>query len=96
MIRAGLISITFRSMLDIMDTSIEKSSALTLMGTDVERIVATLKHVIGIAPDFIQVVLAVWILETRLGPICVAPMIMALSKWDLRSFMTHTKMADII
>ncbi|KAK4863967.1 hypothetical protein LT330_010322 [Penicillium expansum] len=63
---------------DIMDTSIEKSSALTLMGTDVERIVATLKHVIGIAPDFIQVVLAVWILETRLGPICVAPMIMAL------------------
>ncbi|KAJ5150816.1 ABC transporter integral membrane type 1 [Penicillium canariense] len=66
------------SMLDIMDTSVEKSSAVTLMGTEVERIVATLQHVISIAPDFIQVGLAVWILEIRLGPICVAPIIMAL------------------
>lgn len=83
-------------MLNTTDTSVETSPAITLMGTDVERIVTTLQYVISIAPDFIQVGLAVWILETRLGPICVAPVIVALSKLRLRSFVIHMKTTNVV
>lgn len=48
------------------------------MGADVERIVSQLQFVLSTAADIIQVALAAWILETRLGAICVAPFLIAL------------------
>jgi ATP-binding cassette subfamily C (CFTR/MRP) protein 1 len=79
MIRAALISIIFKSSLDIAVGTVEVSSPVSLMGADVERVMSTLQWVISTGPNIIQVAVAIWILEIRLGVICVAPVIIVLS-----------------
>ncbi|CCD44945.1 similar to ABC transporter [Botrytis cinerea T4] len=78
MIRAALISIIYKSSLDIAVGTVEASSPVSLMGADVERVMSTLQWVISTAPNIIQATIAIWILETRLGAICVAPVIFVL------------------
>lgn len=78
MIRAALINIIYKSTLDIAVGSVEASSAVSLMGADVERVMSTLQWVISTAPNIIQVAVAIWILETHLGAICVAPVLVVL------------------
>jgi ATP-binding cassette subfamily C (CFTR/MRP) protein 1 len=85
MIRAGLISIIYKSSLDIAVGTIETSSPMSLMGADVERIMTTLQWIISTAPNIIQVAVAIWILEKRLGAICVAPVIVVLCEFIDRS-----------
>jgi ATP-binding cassette subfamily C (CFTR/MRP) protein 1 len=80
MIRAGLISIIYKSSLNTAVATIETSSPISLMGADVERIMTTLQWIISTAPNIIQVAVAIWILEKRLGAICVAPVIVVLCK----------------
>ncbi|KAK6607376.1 ABC multidrug transporter [Botrytis cinerea] len=58
MIRAALISIIYKSSLDIAVGTVEASSPYS--------------------PNIIQATIAIWILETRLGAICVAPVIFVL------------------
>jgi ATP-binding cassette subfamily C (CFTR/MRP) protein 1 len=79
MIRAALISIIFRSSLHIAVGTVEASSPVSLIGADVERVMSTLQWVISTGPNIIQVAVAIWILEIRLGVICVAPVIVVLS-----------------
>lgn len=78
MINTALIGIIYTSTFDLETNSVQASSAVSLMGADVERVISTLRWVIGILPDIIQVALAIWILEERLGAICVAPVIIVL------------------
>ncbi|PQE21894.1 ABC transporter protein [Rutstroemia sp. NJR-2017a BVV2] len=78
MIRAGLISIIYKSSLNIAVGTIEAPSPISLMGADIERIMTTLQWIISTAPNIIQVTVAIWILEKRLGAICVAPVIVVL------------------
>lgn len=80
MIRAALISIIYKESLDIAVSTVESSSPASLMGADVERITTRLQWVLSTAPNTIQVALAIWILETRLGPICVAPILVVVGK----------------
>ncbi|TVY15492.1 ABC transporter FUM19 [Lachnellula arida] len=77
-IRAALISIIYKSSLDIAVGTVEASSPVSLMGADVERVMSTLQWVISTAPNIIQAAIAIWILEKRLGAICVAPVIVVL------------------
>jgi hypothetical protein len=82
MIRATLISLIYKSSLDFPVGTVEASSPISLMGADIDRIVTKLRWVISTAPNIIQVGIALWILETRLGPICVAPVPVVLGEFE--------------
>ncbi|KAH8700537.1 putative multidrug resistance protein [Talaromyces proteolyticus] len=93
-IRAALIGLTYQSMLEMNQSvdSMISSSVVSLINVDVDRIINALQWVIGIAPDAIQVGLAVWLLQIHLGAICVAPVLVVLghirsciwSNWQTR------------
>lgn len=80
MIRGALVSLTYSSMLDMHAGDDAASSSLSLINVDIERIVTSLQWVIGIAPDFIQVGIAIWLLEARLGAMCVAPVLVVIGQ----------------
>lgn len=81
MIRAALINVIYKSSLDIAVGSVETSSPVSLMGADVERVMMTLQWVISTTPNIVQVAVAIWILEMRLGAICVAPILVVLGEF---------------
>ena len=70
----------FDNMLDLKAN--DDAAALSLMGTDVDRITGTLIWVQNIWADIIQIALALWILESHIGGACIAPVIVALGVYQ--------------
>lgn len=69
----------YQKMIGMKIDNANESAALSLMGTDVERIVETWYLLIAeIWANMVQIGIAVWLLERQLGAVCVAPIIVAL------------------
>jgi ATP-binding cassette subfamily C (CFTR/MRP) protein 1 len=54
------------------------SAAITLMGTDVERIVANLKNMHEAWASIIELAVAIWLLEREVGVACLIPLVISL------------------
>lgn len=83
MLRAGLISLIYRQTIKLHMPDFEDKPAITLTGTDVERIVATLHglHEAWAAP--LEVGVGLYLLERQLGVACLIPAAVSLGTWKL-------------
>lgn len=83
MIRGALIGLIYEklSLAPAGSADASDSAVMTLIGTDVERIGETWYLLISeVWACVIQLVIAVWLLERQLGAVCIAPVMLALSK----------------
>jgi ATP-binding cassette, subfamily C (CFTR/MRP), member 1 len=81
MLRGGMMSLIYEKMMALPLGGINESSAMSIMGADVEIIAETLHLWICDAwANVIQLGLAVWLLANQLGAVCIAPIIIAASK----------------
>ncbi|KAJ5603346.1 ABC transporter integral membrane type 1 [Penicillium hordei] len=78
MMRSGLISMIYDQTIDMTAVDLTDSAAITLMGTDVERIVANLKNLHEAWAFIIEVGIAIWLLERELGVACFIPLVISL------------------
>ncbi|KAH8671415.1 ABC transporter [Xylariales sp. PMI_506] len=79
MVRGGLISLIYEKIVQSPSTQVGDSAAMTLIGTDVERICETWHLVVAESwASVIQLAFAVWFLQMQIGPVCVTPVIVAL------------------
>ncbi len=67
MFRGILISVLFNKTLDVSLISSSDSAAVTLMSTDVERIVIALPALHEVWAALLQVAIAAWLLQRQLG-----------------------------
>ncbi len=75
-IRGALVTIIYRKMLTIRAETTNSSSAVSLMSTDVDRITMTTFLIVKLAPDVVQLIIALYILGSQLGVATVAPVIL--------------------
>lgn len=81
MIRGGLIGLIYRKILRLSTSDLNESSALALMGNDIETLAERANALLIEAyANSLTVGLAVYMLYAQLGPVCVAPIVMAISK----------------
>jgi ATP-binding cassette subfamily C (CFTR/MRP) protein 1 len=73
MARAGLISIIYSHTTELHGSDVKDTSALTLMGTDVERIVESLKSLHETWASIIEVAVALFLLERQIFLACLVP-----------------------
>ncbi|KAL6239854.1 P-loop containing nucleoside triphosphate hydrolase protein [Aspergillus navahoensis] len=78
MMGAGLISMIYDHTMGMTAAEISDSAAITLMGTDVERIVANLKNLHEAWASVIELGVAIWLLERQLGIACFIPLVVSL------------------
>ncbi|KUM63729.1 hypothetical protein ACN42_g3370 [Penicillium freii] len=78
MMRSGLISMIYDQTIDMTAADLTDSAAITLMGTDVERIVSNLKNMHEAWASIIEVGIAIWLLERELGIACFIPLVISL------------------
>ncbi|KAJ6086438.1 hypothetical protein N7467_005352 [Penicillium canescens] len=78
MSRAGLIPLIYRQTTKLRSGDFKDKPAITLMGTDVERIVSTLHalHEVWAAP--LEVGVGIFLLERQLGVACLIPAVISL------------------
>lgn len=82
MIRGQLISLIYNKLTTLPITNIDESSAMTLMSTDVQKIAESLHYlIIDVLPNTTQLAIAVYLLYTNLGAVCVAPIIVTVGEW---------------
>ncbi|KGO42895.1 ABC transporter, integral membrane type 1 [Penicillium expansum] len=72
-IRGGLISLIYQKTVNLSITELEEKAALTLISADVERITTAFGTLHETSAAFIEVVVALYLLYTQLGPGFVAP-----------------------
>ncbi|KAH0431618.1 ABC transporter [Colletotrichum camelliae] len=79
MVRGGLISLIYEKVVQSPSTQVGDSAAMTLIGTDVERICETWHLAVAESwASVIQLGFAVWLLQMQIGAVCVTPVIVAL------------------
>ena len=78
MMRGGLISLLFNKATHLSLTSVEPSSALTLMSADIERITQGMQVGHEIWANMIEIGVAIYLLERQLGAACAIPLGVAL------------------
>ncbi|ROW15668.1 hypothetical protein VPNG_02110 [Cytospora leucostoma] len=79
MMRGQLISLIYTKMLALPIADVNDSAAMSLMGTDVQRIAETFWYLlIEVVPSLVQVGVAVYLLYVQLGAVCVAPIIVTI------------------
>lgn len=71
----------YRKTTEISLTALDNSAAVTLMSTDVERIVNGLRLMHEFWANLIQVFIATWLLQRELGVACVAPIAVSIGRF---------------
>ncbi|CAM1508146.1 Fc.00g049940.m01.CDS01 [Cosmosporella sp. VM-42] len=78
MVRGGLITLIYGKMMKLPTNELNESSAVALMGNDVETLAERLNALLVESwANTITVGIAMWMLADQLGPVCVAPIITA-------------------
>ena len=67
----------YRQTLRVKAVNLQDSSVITLMGTDVERIVVSFKSIHEVWASLIDISIAVYLLERQLFVACVVPALIA-------------------
>ncbi|KUJ12857.1 P-loop containing nucleoside triphosphate hydrolase protein [Mollisia scopiformis] len=75
-IRGALVTSIYKKMLTVRAETTNSSSAVSLMSTDVDRIVMTTFMMVNLGPDVVQIVIALCIMGTQIGATAVAPVIL--------------------
>ena len=78
MVRGSLVTAIYRKTTEISITALDNSAAVTLMSTDVERIVNGLRMIHEFWANIIQVGIASWLLQRELGVAFVAPIVLSI------------------
>ncbi|KAJ6013292.1 ABC transporter FUM19 [Penicillium herquei] len=78
MIRGGLISILQQKTTQVKAIDLQDRAALTLMGTDVERIVTGFRSIHELWASPIEVGIAIWLLARQVGVASVVPAVLAM------------------
>lgn len=77
MFRSTLVSTIYRKTTDISLTAFKDSEAVTLMSTDVQRVVDGLRFVHEFWANLLQICISTYLLERELGLACIAPVVIA-------------------
>ncbi len=75
-IRGALVTSIYKKMLTVRAETTNSSAAVSLMSTDVDRIVMTTFMCVNLGPDVVQIVIALCIMGIQIGPTAVAPVIL--------------------
>uniref|UniRef100_A0A8H7KBA5 ABC transporter domain-containing protein n=1 Tax=Bionectria ochroleuca TaxID=29856 RepID=A0A8H7KBA5_BIOOC len=78
-VRGGLVALVYDRTMSLRTYAIDKSSAVTVMSADIERITIGLKNIHDLWANVIQVALAAWLLERQTGVAIILPLLVAAS-----------------
>ena len=94
MSRAGLIPLIYRQTTKLRLGDFKDKPAITLMGTDVERIVSTLHYMHEVWAAPLEVGVGIFLLERQLGVACLIPAVISLCK-AISCIMTRLSLTDM-
>jgi hypothetical protein len=93
-LRGGLISLIYQQTVEARSVDLGEIDGVTLMGTDVERIVGSFGSIHELWGSLLDIAVAVYLLERQVGLACLIPGLTALCKFLFCSCALKKKVAD--
>ena len=93
-LRGGLISLIYQQTIQARSVDLGEIDGVTLMGTDVERIVGSFRSIHELWCSFLDIAVAIYLLERQVGLACLIPGLTALCKSGLLRLYLTIKGAD--
>lgn len=73
--RGGMVSLIYARALKLDPNSHDKTAALTLMSTDIDRLTTSLQSLNELWARFIEMSIGIWLLARQVGWVCIAPIV---------------------
>lgn len=87
MVRGGTITLIYRKLLLLPANDVKDSSAIAIMGNDVETLSEKLHFLLVESwANTVTVAISIWMLSEQLGAVCVAPVVLALGELLSQAF----------
>lgn len=86
MVRGCLVNVIYRKTTEVNAVALDDAAAVTLMNTDVERIVAGLALMHQVWSTLLQIVISLYLLYGMVGAAFVVPLLLFLCMFPLLSF----------
>ena len=80
MLRGSLVGLIYDRTLLLQDGVYDESAAISIMGTDVDRIAGTMDVIHEVWAQLIEVALGIWLLARQIGWVCVLPIIIVVCR----------------
>lgn len=81
MLRGGLMALVYQHMMNLPPSSTEESSAMSLMGSDIEMLAEYFQSTVCETwANVVQLGLAMWLLKTQVGAVFIAPVVVVIGK----------------
>ncbi|KAJ5924064.1 hypothetical protein N7466_008251 [Penicillium verhagenii] len=79
-LRGGLMTLVFNHMMDLPLGGTDESSAMALMGSDIEMLAEYFySSICETWANVLQLALATWLLQTQVGAVCIGPILVAIT-----------------
>lgn len=88
-IKGGLIGLVYQETMKARTVDLGETTAVALMGTDVERIGHNFLQLHEIWASIIEIGVAIWLLEQQVFLACLAPVAVILSTFIILGFLTN-------
>lgn len=89
MVRGGLITLVYQKMLRLPVTGVSETSAVALMGNDIETLAERSGTLfVECWANLITVIISLWMLSEQLGAVCVVPILIAIGTLAFNLFQT--------
>ena len=75
MFRGAMVSLIYSRTLDLQAGAYDNVAAITLMSTDIARIVGNISTIQDLWANLLSIGIGIWLLERQLGWVCIAPII---------------------
>lgn len=90
-------TLVFQHMMDLPLGGTNESSAMALMGSDIEMLAEYFYSIVCETwANVLQLALATWLLQTQVGAVCIGPVLVAISKWHYLSATLHYSDRDAL
>jgi ATP-binding cassette, subfamily C (CFTR/MRP), member 1 len=96
LVRGSLVSTIYRKTTELSIMTSNSSAAVSLMSTDIERIVNGHRNLHEVWANVISVCIATWLLQTELGLVCLAPILLAAGEYLMQKLPTITSHSYLI
>jgi ATP-binding cassette subfamily C (CFTR/MRP) protein 1 len=78
MFRGAMVSLIYARTLELQAAVLDDSASLTLMSTDIDRVVFSLEQAMELWARSIEIAIGIWLLERQLGWVCIAPIVVVM------------------
>ena len=87
-VKGGLIGLVYQETMKARTVDLGQTTAIALMGTDVERIGHNLGQIHEIWASVLEVTVAIWLLERQVFLACLAPVVVIFRTYTILGMLT--------